>query len=166
MWQKHKHVGREVGKFSFVGAVATVVDFACLNVGTIWLHLPLIVANLFSTTISSVVSFRLNREVTFAGQRHGHKRTIVRYIVIVGISIYVIQNVMLFILGSHLDGPVDALLKNLERGGVLPHLSTEIVNNNVSKAIAAWVASIWNFFLLRRYVFLPTNHPDADKADE
>ena len=154
MWRKRKEVGKQAGKFSFVGIIATTVDFALLNACTIWFHIPIIAANIISATISSFVSFWLNRKLTFGGQRHGHVRTVVRYILIVGFSIYCIQNLVLYLIGNHLYGGIDGMLNVLEHHG-LPHLSHEIVSNNIAKAAAAWIASIWNFFMLRRFVFSP-----------
>lgn len=159
MWNKRKEVGKEAGKFSFVGIIATAVDFTLLNLCTIWLGLPIIVANMISATISSGVSFLLNRQLTFNGQRHGNARTIIRYVLIVGISIYVIQNAILYLIGHHLYGGIDAVLDRMEHFGV-PHVSHVIVSNNIAKALAAWLASIWNFFMLRRFVFVPTEESE------
>lgn len=162
MWNKPKQVGKEAGKFSFVGLLATIIDFTLLNIGTILFGLPLIIANVISATVSSCASFFLNRKITFSGQRHDNTRTIIRYIMIVGSSIYLIQNAILYLIGHHLYTPIDAALDTLQRHG-LPHLSHEIISNNIAKALAAWLASIWNFFLLRRFVFKPSSTTSTDE---
>lgn len=156
MWHKHKHIRQEAGKFSFVGIIVTAFDFILLNTLIQVLHMPLIGANLISATVSSILSFRLNKRLTFSGQRHGHRRTIVRYVLIVGFSAYVIQNLVLYLVGHKFDYPTDVVLHAFENLG-LPNLNDAVVNNNVAKFIAIWIASIWNFFMLRRYVFVPTD---------
>ncbi|HET8690154.1 MAG TPA: GtrA family protein [Candidatus Saccharimonadales bacterium] len=163
MWHKHKHVREEAGRFSFVGIIVTTFDFLLLNFLTLVLHMPLIGANLISATVSSILSFRLNKRLTFSGQRHGYARTIIRYVLIVGFSVYVIQDSVLYLVGHKFDYTTDVVLHAFENLGLL-NLNDTVVNNNVAKVIAVWVASIWNFFMLRKYVFVPTGHRIKSEA--
>lgn len=155
MWQKHKQVGKDAGKYTLVSLFVTGIDFLVLNIGTIVFHLPLILANIISTTTSSAVNFNLNKRLTFAGRRHGRARTVVRFVLIVGFAIYVLQTAILYVIGGHFNQELDSVIDYLKDAGLMPGIPTEIIRNNIAKLCASWLASIWTFFMLRRFVFLP-----------
>lgn len=150
-----KSLHKEIGKFSFVGIIATSIDFFLLNISMLLFGLPLIASNIIAASVSSVISFTLNKRLTFDGQRHGHTRTIVRYVLIVGISVYVIQNIILYLLSNRLLAPTDMLLDLLSTIGI-SGVDETVANSNFAKFVAVYTGSVWNFLLLRKFVFSPT----------
>jgi putative flippase GtrA len=152
---------KETKRFGAVGFVATAVDYIIYNVITGLFHGPLIVGNVASTSIASVVSFLLNREVVFDGTRHDKKRyTITLYILIIAVSIYIIQSVVLYLTHQYLPGlgrGIEHLLSSVGLHGI----SDRMLQNNIAKVFASFFGAIWNFFMLRKFVFVPlTENPE------
>lgn len=162
-----KAVRKETKRFSLVGLIATAVDYTIYNVITGIFHGPLIVGNVASTSAASIVSFVLNREVVFDGTRHNKKRyTITLYVIIIAISIYVIQSIVLYFVHRYLPGlgaSAGDFLSTINLHGI----SDRLLQNNLAKVIASFTGAIWNFFMLRKFVFVPLTenperHIDAD----
>lgn len=144
--RKKAQLKNEAKKFTFAGAVATIADYGALNLLTILAGLPLLAANMVSTTISSIISYRLNKRIVFEGRRHGRKRSIVLYSLIIGTGIYLIQGGLLLLFQKPLL-PVAELLSQ-----IIP-LNPRTININISKVGAGAFAGIWNYLMLRRFVF-------------
>ncbi len=159
--QKKESVKEEVKKFSFVGIVSTAIDYGLLNLGTIVFHLPLITANVISTSVATAASYRLNKEVVFEGRLHGRKETVILFLIINGVGIYIIQTIVLYLIGSHFDKPVELTLRAFENIGLM-NTNEQIVSTNVAKACASLVAGVWNFVLLRKYVFASVGQKAKD----
>jgi putative flippase GtrA len=156
-----KAVRKETKRFSLVGLIATTVDYTIYNVITGVFHGPLIIGNLASTSAASIVSFVLNREVVFDGTRHTKKRyTIMLYILIIAVSIYAIQSIVLYLVHRYvpgLGGSAGDLLAAINIHGI----SDRLLQNNLAKVIASFTGAIWNFFMLRKFVFVPlTDNPE------
>ena len=158
---KKEAAKKETKRFGAVGFVATAVDYVIYNVITGVFHGPLLVGNVASTSIASVVSFLLNREVVFDGTRHDKKRyTITLYVLIIAFSIYVIQTVVLYLVHQYLPGIGKALEQLIASLGI-HGISDRVLQNNVAKVFASFFGAIWNFFMLRKFVFVPlTENPE------
>lgn len=154
---KKEAVKKEAKKFSFVGIVATIIDYTILNIGTVIFRLPLVGVNVVSTTLASIVSYKLNKHVVFEGQRHSRKKTLALYVFVIGTGIYIIQNVILYLIGHKFDAPTTAALSALEQIG-LPDFNERFVSTNLAKVCASSAAAVWNYIMLRKYVFLPESH--------
>lgn len=157
---KHKAARKETKRFAFVGLAATTVDYSIYNLITGLFQGPLILGNVASTSVASLVSFFLNREVVFDGERQDRRRwTILLYVAIIAVSIYVIQSVVLYVVHEYLPHAgvsVQQLASQLGMGGI----SDRVWQNNFAKVCASFVGAIWNFFMLRRFVFVPlTENP-------
>lgn len=155
--KKKEAVKREAKKFSLVGMAATLVDYIILNIGTVLLKFPLVGTNVVSTTIASLVGYKLNKHIVFEGGRHSRKKTILFYALVIGTGIYIIQNVILYLIGHRFEAPTQAALMGLERMG-LPDFNERFVSTNISKVAASSVAGIWNYIMLRKFVFMPESH--------
>ena len=140
---------KEVAAFLAVGVVSTLIDYALLNTFRFAFGWPLLLANCLSATVSSFASYKLSKNVVFDGTEHDRKTTLLLYALIIGTGIVVIQNTVLHLLGNGaLDG-VSGLLKDL---GV--PLSVMAISINIAKLIASLTAASWNYFMLRRFVFI------------
>lgn len=166
MRQKKKdQLKREAKKFSFVGIIATTIDYTILNLLTFVGHFPLLAANIFSATGSSLVSYKLNKRLVFEGRRHGRKRTVLLYALILAAGIYVIQSTVLLLISTRLD-PVAAPAARFISGIIGTDLSVRAVSVNLAKLCAGIVSAIWNYLMLRHFVFVPeTQRHEVETAE-
>lgn len=137
---------REIGKFGAVSFSSTLLDYLIFNLLTI-LGLPLIASNIVSTTLSSYLSYTLNKKVVFSGKKHGEARTVLLYVATLFVSAVVIQSIVLALLGH-------GVMQNFVAGFGLQGRTLEIVSNNLSKVAAGACTFVWNYFTQRRYVFV------------
>lgn len=154
---KRKAVRKETRRFSIVGFAATFLDYAVFNIFVGIFHFPIIAVNIVSTSLGSVVSYYLNREVVFDSERHSSKlKTWTLYALVVGAGIYGIQSIVLFLVNHYLPGMGVWIHETF----AWLHLGEHIAQTNFSKVCASFCSAIWNFFLLRKYVFVPlTDNP-------
>lgn len=145
---------KDLGKFFLVGVVATAFDYVLLNFFAIILGLPLLIANSISAPFSSFVSYKLNKRVVFEDRMHGQRKTLLLYVAIVGFGILVIQNTLLhFLEGSAARSLTDTVLPLLEFIH-LGDIKEQAVTINIAKVGASLIAALWNFYMLRHFVFV------------
>lgn len=137
---------KEIVQFSGVGISTAILDYALLNVFASWLKLPVVAANLISAPIASIVNYHLNKEVVFHDKMHSETKSLLRYAAIMAVGIVVIQNAVLWVLTST----------------VLP--AESIIAINLAKLIAIFVASIWNYFMQRKFVFVTEEEKENQKS--
>lgn len=152
---------KDLGKFFLVGVVATAFDYLLLNFFAVILGLPLLVANSISAPFSSFVSYKLNKRVVFEDRMHGKRKTLVLYVAIVGVGILVIQNSLLHLFEDGLALTVAETIKPLLGFVRLGGLSEQTIAINVAKIGASLIAALWNFFMLRRFVFITKDDADT-----
>lgn len=155
-----KEEQKDLGKFFLVGVVSTVVDYLLLNVFAVWLKFPLLVANSLAAPASSFLSYKLNRHVVFEDRMHGQRKTLLLYALIVGFGILVIQNSLLHVLEGSIAQPIAEFLKPLF-GTVHLKLSQGTIAINVAKIGASLVMALWNFYMLRKFVFVTKDDTNA-----
>ena len=141
----------ELLRFSGVGLSTTLLDFILLNLLASWFMLPVMVANIGSSSVGSLVNYLLNKEIVFEDRMHGRFESLLKYTAIIAVGILVFQNGILHLLNqtSMLDVGqwFDSLLGTISPG-------TQALALNLSKLVALFVASIWNYFMIRRFVFI------------
>lgn len=144
---------KDLGKFFLVGVVSTALDYLLLNAFAVWLKLPLVLANSISAPFSSYVSYKLNKRVVFEDRMHGQRKTLLLYVAIVGTGVFVIQNSLLHIFEPSVARSIaEAVEPTLDNIGI--RVSTDTIAINVAKIGASLLAALWNFYMLRRFVFV------------
>lgn len=141
---------KEFGKFFLVGVASTGFDYLLLNFFAVILGIPLLIANSISAPFSSYVSYRLNKRLVFEDRMHGQRKTLMLYVMIVAFGILVIQNTLLHLL----QGSIAQTLAETVHSTIGGSLSTEALAINIAKVGASLIAALWNFFMLRRFVFV------------
>jgi putative flippase GtrA len=155
----------EVGKFALSGVLATTIDYVLLNICAVFFGFPAIVANSISATVSSVFSYNFNKDVVFHDRIHSRRRTLVLYVVVIAVGILVIQNGILHLLQGGIAADIAHWAHPALESIKLGWLSEKVVALNISKLAASLVAAwSWNYFMLRRYVFITKSA--ARKRDE
>jgi len=138
---------KEFGRYSLVGFIATSIDYGLLNLLTHIVGLPLVVSNVISTSISSILSYILNRNVVFKDKGHSEWRSILLYVASVAIGIFILQSTVLFVLGN---GVLENAYDNF---GVHDDALNQLLATNTAKVIAGFGTMAWNFLIQRRFVF-------------
>ena len=143
-----------LAKFGLVGILNTLVDFSIFNVLTNksigWKKIP---ANLMSTTIAMIVSFALNRGFVFHATAGNIYVQTVEFFVVTAFGLYVLQNIVIWLLLSVWQWPVEfafSIVKALKLDRLLSH---EFVRKNAAKAAATLVSLTWNYVMFSFIVF-------------
>ena len=125
--------------FSVIGGINTALDFIILFVLTS-LGVKIFIANIFSTGTTFIISFLMNKKITFKSVSSNKKeliREMLLFIIVTLFGLWVIQNIVISI-----SIPIfENLLKN-KRISLL-----------LSKLIATIFSLIWNFILYKKVVF-------------
>jgi len=125
--------------FSVIGGINTALDFIILFVLTSF-GIKIFIANIFSTGITFIISFLMNKKITFKSVSNNKKeliREMVLFIIITLFGLWVIQNIVI----STAMPIFENLLKNKQMSLLL------------SKLIATIFSLIWNFILYKKVVF-------------
>ena len=125
--------------FSVIGGINTALDFIILFVLTSF-GVKIFIANIFSTGITFIISFLMNKGVAFKSVSNNKKELIhemVLFILVTLFGLWVIQNIVI----STAMPIFENLLKN-KRISLL-----------LSKLIATIFSLIWNFILYKKVVF-------------
>ena len=153
---------KEFGRFAFSGLIATAVDYTLLNFFAVLLGLPVLVANSISAPFSSFVSYKLNKNVVFRDRMHGRRKTALLYVAILGVGILVIQNSLLHIFYDTVTKDIAETIKPAFDAVGLARISTDTIAINAAKVGASLIAALWNYFMVRRFVFV--THDEANEA--
>lgn len=123
-------------RFSLVSSSATAIDFVILLTLTNF-GLPLIAANLISTSISFVFSFFASKKYAFRTPDHHISREAIQFVVITLFGIWVIQPAIMW--------PLEQLLHHFGLRGILVVV--------VAKLSASLATFFWNYLWYTRLVF-------------
>lgn len=125
--------------FSVIGGINTALDFIILFVLASF-GVKIFIANIFSTGTTFIISFLMNKKITFKSVSNNKKeliREMVLFILVTLFGLWVIQNIVI----STAMPIFENLLKN-KRISLL-----------LSKLIATIFSLIWNFILYKKVVF-------------
>lgn len=144
-------------RFLVAGSVNTGIDFLLLNVMTLALGAPVLVANTISVVFGICISYVLNHFFVFRYPEPVTMRTFLRFFAVTGFSSLVLQNVVIWLF---------ELLFGTSFGRSLLILGNDAANDilaiNVAKAAAVFLGLVWNFLFYRFVVFRST--PSAAAA--
>lgn len=127
---------RQFGRFALVGGANTLLDFGLLlllrGVGV-----PMILANLISTTTAFISSFVANKKYTFKTEGADLKRELVLFVIVTLFGLWVLQSIVLWLTTPWLE---------------------QIVGNHQyalvgAKLVATVVSMSWNYVLYTKLVF-------------
>ncbi|MGV9002158.1 MAG: GtrA family protein [Candidatus Saccharimonadaceae bacterium] len=123
-------------RYIFVGGFNTFVDFVLLFTFVAF-GVDKILANYFSTGVSMIVSFFINKSFTFKDTSEKKKRQFVLFISVTVVGMWVIQPLVIWIVTSVLH----------------PHLPNQTIQLFIAKLIATGASLVWNYMLYSRVVF-------------
>lgn len=127
-------------RYTVVGSFNTVVDFGLLFILS-WLGLPVIAANITSSTTAFIVSFVANKKFTFKTTDTNVKREIILFVIVTLFGLWVLQSIIIL--------------------AVKPVVGLVFSDDNLillfSKLAATAVTLVWNYVLYSRVVFKQNN---------
>ena len=123
-------------RFMMVGGFNTLLDFGLLFLLKSF-GLPVITANILSTTIAFCFSFFANKKFTFRSTTKKIYRQIILFIIATLFGLWVLQTIVISV--------AYPLLQSLE--------VTDEIALLIAKLIATVVSLIWNYLLYSRVVF-------------
>lgn len=123
-------------RFVAVGGVNTVIDFGLLFLLSS-LGLPVLIANIISTTTAFCFSFFANKKYTFKTSGTDVKREIFLFVIVTLFGLWVLQTIIIKLMIMSLSGV---------------HLSDNAALF-IAKVIATMVTLVWNYIMYSRVVF-------------
>lgn len=123
-------------RFGLVGLVNTGVDFSILFILARIIGLPVIVANVISTSCSMTVSYLLNKKAVFGNTDKNNKRQVALFVIVTLTGLWGLQSLIIMI--------VSELLRDMFNSDVILL---------VAKLLATVASLIWNYILYSRVVF-------------
>src|SRR5580704_1429604 len=112
---------KRVGKFGVVGLINTVIDFTLYNILSSTTFLSLVESNIVSTTVAMVFSFFANRNVVFKAKDGSIKQQTIRFLLVTGFGIYVLQNGTIALLTQVWPGPLNDVVHMAAASGLHGH---------------------------------------------
>lgn len=143
---------KQVGKFSLIGIINTLIDFVIYNIGISVFGLAVIAANLVSTTVAMSFSFVANKNFVFGSKQKQVLRQALLFLIITAFGLYALQNGVIYILKYSWHWPLD-LAYDIVKAVGLQSISQEFVVNNGAKIIGTVFSFVWNYILYKKYVF-------------
>lgn len=144
-------IWQQIWRYIFFGAFTTAIDFAVLNLCLYILHMPSLVANTISLSISLIASYSITEKLIFRGEhKHSRRRKVAYFVVITLIGQYGIQSGLFAFL------TYNPLAQNAIASFLAPlfgHVPYAIIAENVMKLFATIATGIWSFVLSRQLVF-------------
>ncbi len=149
-------------RFACVGVFNTLFDLTILNVLVFAGHLPTLVANLISASISISVSYFLNHHIVFRSDENHTFARFAKFFAVTGIGILAIQTSVIYLV-THLLSHQEALVHDILSTLHITRLSVKAFDLNVAKLCAVAIALIWNFLIYHFVIFKqPGEESDED----
>ncbi|HMH30897.1 MAG TPA: GtrA family protein [Methylomirabilota bacterium] len=140
---------RRVVRFACVGVVNTLNDLILLNIFVFVFGLKLLVANLFSASISIVISYFLTHKIVFKSEHKLSMKLFLKFITVTGLSILAVQTLVIY---GFEHTFTTHYLENLS-GITLSDSQIKFLQINCAKIVAVACGMVWNFALYHLVVF-------------
>lgn len=124
-------------RFAAIGLLNTAIDFGLLFIFKA-LGIPVLVANILSTSIAFSLSFTLNKKYTFKTTDTNVKREIALFIAVTLFGLWVLQGAVIWLVS-----PAIASVFHVNDQTTLL----------IAKLAATVVSMLWNYFMYDRVVF-------------
>jgi len=124
-------------RFAAVGVINTVTDFGILFILVSLLNVPVILANVVSTSAALAVSYLLNKKAVFGDESGRSVKQVILFVVVTLAGLWILQSIVIVTVTSSLQGIVAS-------GSILLL---------VAKGIATLFSLVWNYVWYSRVVF-------------
>lgn len=148
-------------RFLAAGSVNTAIDFVLLNIMTLALGAPVLIANSVSVIFGICLSYVMNHFFVFRYPDRVTVKRFLQFFAVTGFSSLVIQNVIIWLF---------EMLFGTSFGRSLLFLGSDADNNvlaiNFAKAVAVFAGLVWNFAFYRLVVFRSHRGVPSVSADD
>jgi putative flippase GtrA len=154
-------LGRQIGKFTVVGIMNTVIDVVVLNFLVLVLlfktqiyifGFPFLVANFISVTLAMINSYFWNKYWTFeGGEKKDRLYEVIKFFFITVIGIYVINQIVFNLLNTYWLWPTHLVLNIFHAVGIIG--LNNFISLNFAKLFAILASLVWNFIFYKIWVF-------------
>ncbi|HEV2402959.1 MAG TPA: GtrA family protein [Candidatus Saccharimonadales bacterium] len=142
----------KVIRFMSVGAINTATDITLLNIFALAFHIPTLIANLMSASISISMSYFLNHHIVFRSIDKHSWTKFAHFFILTGFGILAIQTLVIYSI-THLLAHHLIAVSQFELAMGLRSLSVRAFTLNIAKLLAVVVAMIWNFCMYHFIIF-------------
>jgi putative flippase GtrA len=125
-------------RFGAIGVLNTVIDFGILLILNRELGVPVVIANVISTSVAFMFSFSMNKKYTFKTSNTDVRREFILFLVVTLTGLWILQNLIIAV-----------AIPALSPFGFTPSATLLI-----AKLLATVVSLVWNYFLYDRVVFV------------
>lgn len=136
------------------GVLMTTIDIVLFVTFGSLFKLPPVLVNIGSTSLTSLVSYQVNKHWVFSGAREdmSDRRMLTAFMAVTFIGVFVIQNIIIFFV-THEGWGIGGWLRDLIAGWGLGDFSIGAVTLALAKLSAVMVAGAWHFFGYKFVVF-------------
>ncbi len=154
---------KRILKFLLVGTANAFISFGILNLSFYYLHQTKIISSLIGTSCALIFSFVMNRNYVFAAKSESAKKQIIPFVIVTISGSLLLLNLVYAASVYVLDSRglwLTQTINNLTGLG----LGQDFVDINVSTAIGAIFAMVWNYNGYKFFVF--KNEAILEDSDE
>lgn len=139
----------DVVRFAVVGAMNTALDFTILNILITLAHMPIVPANIVSTSLVMIFSFKANSKLVFTAKssRRRHHQAVL-FLLGTLFGLYVLQTFVIALLAHWWTTPVEFVGRLLSIDA-----QNELFVANAAKLVATASSMIWNYCFYKFVVF-------------
>lgn len=148
-------------RFALVGVFNTLLDFLMLNVLVFGANLPVLLANTISVCVGISMSYVLNHHIVFQSQGRITLAMYLRFFLITGISILVIQTIVIHITVTMFEQLVSSLGEKFGFTGIFSISFQDKLVLNLSKATAVLAGMVWNYLMYAKIIFKQSAKDDV-----
>lgn len=128
----------KVVRFALIGGLNTLIDFGILFILNRVFGIPIVIANIISTSVAFLFSFSMNKKYTFKTSNTDVRREFILFLVVTLTGLWILQNLVIWV--------------------AMPILTTLGLSEGLrllgAKLAATVVSLVWNYFLYDRVVFV------------
>jgi putative flippase GtrA len=143
-------------RFIIVGTCNALISFGLLNFSFYVLGQNKIISSLIGTSCALIFSFILNRSYVFNAKTDSARRQILPFTLVTISGSLILLNIIYYIFVTLLSGH-GARLTELLNSSTGLHLEQSFIDINLSTAIGAIFALVWNYNGYRLFVFKSNN---------
>jgi putative flippase GtrA len=154
-------LGKQIGKFTVVGIINTVIDVAVLNFLVLVFQFkfqftvfgfPFLIANIISVTLAMINSYFWNKYWTFRSKKKKNWLSeILKFFLITVIGIYVINQLVFNLLNTYWLWPTQIVTNFSHLIGISS--LDNFITLNFAKILAILASLVWNFIGYKLWVF-------------
>lgn len=149
-------------RFIAVGLINTIIDFTLLNILVVLLHLPILLGNLISVSISVTVSYFLNHYIVFESKNKLAVRTYLKFFMVTGLTVIITQSVVIHFMYPMAQDGVNNIANSVSGSYskfLLAHKDQLALN--FSKALGVVCGLFINYVLYTKVVFKNKSEEEA-----